>query len=137
MHIKIDCEKIQGDYQIEVRLEEAESAEFQEAVKRNSPPKAEVGGIFTETVTKEVVNEDTGEATIEESEVELFRFVSKVIELTSDLPYVRVFKKSQYGEDAERFAELYSIEIKERLEAELDKLREDDAFSNKDLDVIF
>lgn len=126
---KIDKEKLDGNYHLTFELgeiSEAEKADFDEAIAKNGKLEVDFGGTFTE----EVLNEDTSSM----ETIELFKFNQNLRELPDNLPYSRVFKKSQYGENAEKFANLYAETMKTKIEAELEKLKDSvDNFSNSDI----
>lgn len=142
MKIIIDKEILGGDFSINFKAEPLVDEEFEVARKKFGKVVADFGGVFTETVvtetTQEVTDPDTGAVTNEtvtvSNEVPVLKFNNNLRELDHELNYTRTFKSSQYLENTEKYARIYSDAMEIRINEALDELRsKSDLFSNSDV----
>ena len=149
MQVKLDRELLKNDYTVEfleIELTKEEKLDFENAVLRFDFPTVNFGGSFTEKVTtsttKDVTDPDTGDVTTETitetKDVEVFKFSDNVRKLPEGLPLKRIFKSGQYGDNAEKYANLYANLIEQRINDAFDELKsKSDNFSTNDKDIFY
>lgn len=122
MQIKIEKELLNNDYHISFEMvQDGISEESFENIKRFGEPVCDFGSSVEE------YDPDLGGVK------EILRLNTNIRKIPSQLPYTRVFKKTQYRENTERFALAYIETVRGRLDESIgDFVSKTDDFSDTD-----